>query len=278
MTGQNLEEMLVGQNISEKEAVFIISQLCDALKPLHNADPPIICRDLKAANVMITMDKEVKIIDFDIARTYQKGQHCDTEMMGTKEYAAPEQYGFRQTDARTDIYAMGVLLNYIISGKYPVEEIVDGKLKWIIIAIVVIGIIGAAMGGNGDDSTPSAQTTDSGSKVEKEEKKIEYQQVRVDDMMTALDDNAASASEQYKGKYIEVTGKLSVIDSDSKYISLFPENNEFAIVGVQCFTKNNDQKEVVKTLSKDSSVTVKGKCTNVGEVMGYTLDIDEIVQ
>lgn len=93
-----------------------------------------------------------------------------------------------------------------------------------------------------------------------------------------VSDNAASASEQYKGKYIEVTGKLSVIDIDSKYISLFPENNEFAIVGVQCFTKNNDQKEIVKTLSKDSSVTVKGKCTNVGEVMGYTLDIDEIVQ
>lgn len=151
-----------------------------------------------------------------------------------------------------------------------------GKLKWIIIAVVVIGIIGASMGGNDDDSTQSAKT--SGSKVEKEEKKIEYQQVSVDDMMTVLDDNAASASEQYKGKYIEVTGKLSVIDSDSKYISLFPENNEFAIVGVQCFTKNNDQKEVVKTLSKDSSVTVKGKCTNVGEVMGYTLDIDEIVQ
>ena len=128
LTGQNLEEMLVGQNISEKEAVFIISQLCDALKPLHNAEPPIICRDLKATNVMITLNNEIKIIDFDIARTYQKGQHCDTEMMGTKEYAAPEQYGFRQTDARTDIYAMGVLLNYIILGKFPIEEVVKGKI------------------------------------------------------------------------------------------------------------------------------------------------------
>ena len=148
LNGQNLEEMLVGQNLSEKEAVFIISQLCDALKPLHNAEPPIICRDLKAANVMITMDKEVKIIDFDIARTYQKGQHCDTEMMGTKEYAAPEQYGFRQTDARTDIYAMGVLLNYIISGKYPVEEIVNGKLG---------DIIGKCLEMNPDDRYQSVE-------------------------------------------------------------------------------------------------------------------------
>lgn len=151
-----------------------------------------------------------------------------------------------------------------------------GKLKWIIIAVVVIGIIGAAMGGN-----DGAQTNNSGSKTEsakKEEKKIEYQQVSVDEMMSALNDNAAAASEQYKGKYLEITGKLSVIDSDSKYISLNPENDEFAIVGVQCFTKNSEQKEIIKTLSKDSSVTVKGKCTEVGEVMGYSLDIDEIVQ
>lgn len=128
LTGQNLEEILAGQNIPEKEAVSIIVQLCEALRPLHNADPAIICRDLKAANIMITLDKKVKIIDFDIARTYQKGQHCDTEMMGTNGYAAPEQYGFRQTDARTDIYAMGVLLNYMILKKFPVEEIVAGKL------------------------------------------------------------------------------------------------------------------------------------------------------
>lgn len=128
LTGQNLEEILAGQNIPEKEAVSIIVQLCEALRPLHNADPAIICRDLKAANIMITLDKKVKIIDFDIARTYQKGQHCDTEMMGTNGYAAPEQYGFRQTDARTDIYAMGVLLNYMLLKKFPVEEIVTGKL------------------------------------------------------------------------------------------------------------------------------------------------------
>lgn len=132
LAGRNLDETLMDRDISEKEAVSIIVQLCRALKPLHLAEPAIICRDLKASNVMITMNQEVKIIDFDIARIYQSGQRCDTELMGTKEYAAPEQYGFRQTDARTDIYAMGVLLNYMILRKYPVEMMVDGRLKTIV--------------------------------------------------------------------------------------------------------------------------------------------------
>lgn len=132
LTGQNLEEILFTRNIPEKEAVSIILQLCHALKPLHNATPPIICRDLKASNIMITLTNDIKIIDFDIARTYRPGQSCDTELMGTKEYAAPEQYGFRQTDARTDIYAIGVLLNYLILKKFPVEEIVSGKLKKVV--------------------------------------------------------------------------------------------------------------------------------------------------
>lgn len=132
LTGQNLEEILTERSIPEEEAVTIILQLCRALKPLHLAEPAIICRDLKASNVMITMNKEVKVIDFDIARTYQAGQHCDTELMGTKEYAAPEQYGFRQTDARTDIYALGVLLNYMILRRYPVDVMVSGRLERIV--------------------------------------------------------------------------------------------------------------------------------------------------
>lgn len=132
LTGQNLEEILIERTIPEEEAVFITLQLCLGLKPLHNANPPIICRDLKASNIMITMDKKVKIVDFDIARIYQTGQRCDTRLMGTREYAAPEQYGFMQTDSRTDIYALGVLLNYMILKKFPIEEIVSGKLREII--------------------------------------------------------------------------------------------------------------------------------------------------
>lgn len=92
----------------------------------------IVCRDLKAENVMIDNDGHVKIIDFDIARTVREGQGRDTVLMGTAEYAAPEQYGFFQTDNRSDIFSLGVLLNYAMTGRFLVEGIVEGKLQPII--------------------------------------------------------------------------------------------------------------------------------------------------
>ncbi len=73
-----------------------------------------------------------------------------------------------------------------------------------------------------------------------------------------------------------ITGILGTIDSDLKYISILSTTDSFDIVGVHCTIKNDEQKEIVKTLSKDDTITVKGKITNVGEVMGYTLDITEI--
>lgn len=130
--GKNLEEILAGNNISEKEAVMIILDLCSALAPLHNASPSIICRDLKPENIMINNAGHIKIVDFNIARTYQEGKKKDTVLMGTVDYAAPEQYGFFQTDNRTDIYALGVLFNYMLIKKYPVEEIAQGKAEIII--------------------------------------------------------------------------------------------------------------------------------------------------
>lgn len=148
-----------------------------------------------------------------------------------------------------------------------------GKLKWIIIAIVVIGIIGAAMGG-GDDET-SNSTSNSGDK--KAEQPIEYTAVTVNQMVEDLDSNAMGATDTYKDKYLEVTGKLNVIDSSGKYISIYPDD-DFALYGVQCYIKNDEQKEAVKAMQKGDTVTIKGKCTDVGEVLGYSLDIDSIVQ
>lgn len=126
LPGKNLEEVLKERCFTEHEAVVIAIQLCQALEPLHSANPPIICRDLKAANIMLAGKDRVKVVDFDISREYQEGMTHDTKMMGTEGYAAPEQFGFRQTDARTDIYAIGVLLNYMVIHKFPLEEIVTG--------------------------------------------------------------------------------------------------------------------------------------------------------
>lgn len=81
-TGKNLEECLEsGMKFSEAEAAGMIRDLCMALQPLHDAKPPIICRDLKTENVMLTADHRIKLIDFDIARQYQPGKHRDTVMM-----------------------------------------------------------------------------------------------------------------------------------------------------------------------------------------------------
>lgn len=98
-------------------------------------------------------------------------------------------------------------------------------------------------------------------------------------MVDALDKNAAAASDEYKDKYLEITGKLSNIDSDSSYISILPEDDDFALTGVQCYTNGDeDIINAVKTLSTGDTITVRGKCTDVGEVMGYSLDLEEIVQ
>ena len=132
ITGKTLEAILQERDISEKEAVSIIIRLCDALKPLHCADPPIVCRDLKAENIMMDGRGNIKIIDFYIARIFQPGKMRDTRILGTQEYAAPEQYGYFQTDNRTDIYALGILLNYMILKKFPVEQILKGKLESVV--------------------------------------------------------------------------------------------------------------------------------------------------
>lgn len=71
----------------------------------------------------------MKLIDFDIARFYQPGKSKDTVMMGTEGYAAPEQFGFGQTDERTDIYGLGALLNYLLVQSFPTEKIATGRLN-----------------------------------------------------------------------------------------------------------------------------------------------------
>lgn len=148
-----------------------------------------------------------------------------------------------------------------------------GKLKWIIIALIVIGIIAAIMGGGEND-----EKAELSSEKAEEQKQIEYTAVSVDDMMTALDENAMGASDTYKEQYLEITGVLSTIDSSGKYISLLPANDEFAIIGVTCYIKTDDQREAVKSMKTGDIVTLRGKCTDVGEVLGYNVDIEEIAQ
>jgi len=99
-----------------EETVRIASQLCDALAPLHKLDPPIIHRDIKPSNVILRDDGNVCLIDFDASKVFDANKMRDTQLIGTEGYAAPEQYGFSQSDPRTDIYALGKLIEAMITG------------------------------------------------------------------------------------------------------------------------------------------------------------------
>lgn len=140
-------------------------------------------------------------------------------------------------------------------------------------AVVVLGIAGMAMGGNsGSSSSTSGTKTEQAAETTAA---IEYTACNVTDMMNDLKSNAMNASDKYKGQYLEITGKLSVIDSNGKYISIMPDD-PFAILGVQCYIKSDEQKDAIKAKSIGDTIIVKGKCKDVGEVLGYSLDIDSV--
>ena len=130
--GVTLEDYMMGEPLKEQQAVNIARQICEALKCLHNAESMIVYRDLKPENVMITFNEQIKLVDFDISRKFQEGKNRDTELLGTAEYAAPEQFGYFQTDNRTDIYAFGVLFNYMLTGKFPIECVTNGKYEKVV--------------------------------------------------------------------------------------------------------------------------------------------------
>jgi tRNA A-37 threonylcarbamoyl transferase component Bud32 len=119
--GQTVEQRLGDAKgaLPETEVMGWAEQLCSALSYLHAQRPPIIFRDLKPSNVMITRAGKVKLIDFGIARVFAPGRTRDTQILGTPGFAPPEQYGKAQTDARADVYALGCTLYQLLSNYDP---------------------------------------------------------------------------------------------------------------------------------------------------------------
>lgn len=114
--GTPLSEYVKDRGLSQKEIVGICLKLCDTLSYLHTRPEPVIHRDVKPENMILTEAGDVYLIDFDIARTFKPDAVSDTLFFGTKGYAPPEQYGFAQTDARADIYSFGILLRFLLTG------------------------------------------------------------------------------------------------------------------------------------------------------------------
>lgn len=121
--GITLDDLLRQQKkIDEAQGLQWLRELAGVLGYLHNQQPhPIIYRDMKPSNIMLQPDGTLKLIDFGIAREYKQDSSADTTYIGTKGYAAPEQFGTAQTDARTDIYALGVTMYHLLTGKSPYE-------------------------------------------------------------------------------------------------------------------------------------------------------------
>lgn len=162
------------------------------------------------------------------------------------------------------------------------------KRTWFIIlaVIIVLGIISSAFGG-GNKETESSGSSNNGSvsavssqKTEEQtsEQEITYTPYTVSQLMSDLDTNALGASEKYKGQYVELTGKLNAIDSDGKYIDIVSGDDEFEFIGVTCYIKSDEQKAVIMSASTGDTLVVKGKITDVGDVLGYYLNIDEIAK
>ncbi|MBN2878290.1 MAG: protein kinase [Clostridia bacterium] len=123
--GTPLDEYIKKNTVDEQKAAEFGIMLCDILIYLHSRKPPVIHRDIKPQNILIDKKGELKLIDFGISRVYNSEAGEDTVCYGTKYFAAPEQYGFAQTDKRTDIFSMGVLLGWLITGEYEVKKILE---------------------------------------------------------------------------------------------------------------------------------------------------------
>jgi len=113
--GAPLSDYARDRDLSQEEIVRLCVKLSDVLIYLHHQTPPVIHRDIKPENIIITEKEDVVLIDFDIARTFKAAEETDTVSFGTKGYAPPEQYGFTQTDSRSDIYSFGVLLRFLLT-------------------------------------------------------------------------------------------------------------------------------------------------------------------
>lgn len=139
-----LEEYVAGRTVSEileegplerNKAVYVVKSLCKILMKLHSSEKAIIHRDIKPSNIIITPDDKVFLLDINVAKWYKPEEAEDTKMFGTLYYAAPEQlgYGFLASSEKSDIYALGMLLNVMLTGKLPKEKKAPGAI-WPIIS------------------------------------------------------------------------------------------------------------------------------------------------
>ena len=136
ISGRSLEEIIEENGkLTEDDTVRIITKVCEGLELLHSLESPLVHNDINTSNIMIRDDGSVKLFDFDISRFYRSGASKNTVLFGTEEYAAPEHFGYGQSEPRTDIYSIGVTMHRMLTGESLDNEhqsIYNGSLKKIV--------------------------------------------------------------------------------------------------------------------------------------------------
>lgn len=157
---------------------------------------------------------------------------------------------------------------------------------WVLMGLATLVTI-AAIGSGGEDTVPENQTdtdtnvqvsqpADKESEQSKPDDSVEYEIVDIRTMISDLEENALRAEKTYQNKNIEVTGVISNFDSDGSYISIKPSGDMFTLTSVMCYIKNDDQLNFLLEKSEGDTVTIKGKVTSVGEILGYSIKISEV--
>ena len=127
--GDTLGFLLQDALFSQEETRKIVRQVCQALWVLHSIGA--VHRDVKPENIILRGGQAV-LIDFDAARFHKLEAENDTQILGTTGFAAPEQYGLSQSDLRADIYAVGILINVMLTGEHPSRHLVEGRMGRIV--------------------------------------------------------------------------------------------------------------------------------------------------
>lgn len=143
---------------------------------------------------------------------------------------------------------------------------------WVVMVLVAM-IIGSAASSSGDGSTGNTENISSTSS----QQDIKYESVDLQGLFDELDANAMKAENKYQGKFVEFKCKISNFDSDGAYISVEPINaSEWNFTTALCYIKNDTQKNFLLDKNVDDEITIKGKIKSIGEVLGYTININEV--
>lgn len=142
---------------------------------------------------------------------------------------------------------------------------------WVVVVVIIAAIVGGTSGSKSGDKPALDESVTP-------QQPISYTHYNVTELFDALKNNAMKAQSDFKDQYVEIEGYLDVVDSDGKYIGVgaAPTDYNYILQNVQCYIKDDTQKQQIMEIGTESPITVRGKIISVGEVLGFSMNIDSI--